>query len=294
MSRDDYNINVDLGDGVVRDKYDVSIIIPVYVDEQYKVDWLEECLHSAVRNESFVIVLDDNSPLDLSKLRSDFGIHVNWYKSENRIGVSAARNAAVDKSTTKFIFPLDCDDSLSVGSIARLLDNWKGVPVYPDILKYNEKTKKSSHYMLKDFDCDIITKYVAIASVGVLHTKEQWEVVGGWNETLNLFEDGEYNARLMMHYCGVHYAEPLYHYRIHPEQKTNKYNKAEYKKIMHSVLGMIRSNAMARCPSCRGKRKVSNMFNDQNAEGELPGESEELVLAEYIGGKGKGWHYRTP
>jgi len=292
---------------------DISVIVPVHCKNEQDLEWLDECLGSIVfRNANIeVIAWDDGSVVDLSCVKAKHD-KVVWDRNERNSGVSFTRNRAAEVASNSLLFPLDCDDVLVPGAISKLLAQWDGVPLYPDIYKFGDEN--DSHYELLDFTCKHIISKVGVASVGVLHSKEQWKTVGGWDESLDFYEDGEYNARLMLKFCGRRVPEPLYGYRIHSSQRT-KLNKDRSAQVGRKVLAMIRSYERSLdmsggcCPGSGSRRTPSNspavatvrsMSNlprnrtpiplDQRIAS-LPGSSGGKVEAYYVGGKGRGTHY---
>ena len=198
---------------------DVTIIIPAYCPTEESLVWFEECLESALSQGCFVSIASDDSP------KSIYGIiyelwddKISFVQIPEHRGVSYARNAATENAQTDLIFPLDSDDTLRLGAIEELVNIYDGTPLYPDVRKFGDED--IPHYNLLEFDCRHVYEKVGLASVGVLHSKEHWKSVGGWNEHIDFYEDGEYNARLMLSYCGKRYPQPLINYRIHAGQRT--------------------------------------------------------------------------
>jgi hypothetical protein len=282
--------------------YDISIIIPVYCTTEESLDWFGECLESAKMQDCDIVIIDDGSPQDISKVAKQFRLA---YHRIAHAGVSAARNYAVRQSTQSLIIPLDCDDRITKGAVRKLLSVWDGsTPVYPDIRKFGLETV--DHYVLLDFDCDHIYNHVGFSSVNVLHKKDQWKSIGGWDELFDFYEDGFYNAKLFANFCGKRFPEPLIEYRIHDNQRTKVYKSRAYA-YAKKIITRIRSLDMP-CASCSKRRsqQLSNMGMNNPAAvaptariaersavdvSTLPGEIEGRVLALYIGGQGRGKHY---
>lgn len=279
----------------------ISIIVPAYCRNEQDLAWLSECLASVEGQADEIVVWDDGSPVDVVVLPE-----YTCGKGDHK-GVSAARNSAVRLARGDLIFPVDCDDILAPDAISTMLEHWEGVPIYSDVCKFG--IDDIPHYQLLDFNCDVLAKKVGIAGVGVLHSKQQWEAVGGWDERLDFYEDGEYNARLFMNYCARHVRLPLYGYRMHDNQRT-KLNAHRSVQAMRKVLAMVqdyRRNMMGGCPGCGPRRTrptnpkpvAATRSNPrggrrpfQQRVAELPGSSGDgKVFAHYIGGAGKGTHY---
>jgi len=282
---------------------DVTIIIPSYITSEEAYSWLCEAIESSLMQDCPVIVYDDGSPMrtfvcdELRKLFRDSDISI--YGSEINNGVAYARNRAVEKVTTSLFIPLDCDDKFASDAIRKMIAAWKGIPIYPDISKFGLENEE--FYRLPDFSCEILRHKLGISSVNVLQSVYQWKVVGGWNENLDLYEDAEYNVRLLGTFCGQNYHMPLVLYRQHSSQRTRKYSKLSVD-ILHNVSEMVRSYNMP-CSSCGGGRRSQAMKAQaysvpqagtkplQSRLQDMPGSQGDAVLAHYIGGAGMGAHY---
>lgn len=286
---------------------DVSIIIPVYCTTDKSLEWLDECLASAMSQDCEVVLYNDSSTQDISPVISRYSIPIS--NGIHNMGASFARNRAIEMATKSLIFPLDCDDRLAPGAIARLLQEWDGeTPVYPDVAKFGDETEP--HYVLLDFHCDHLFNYVGFTSVNVLHAKQQWRDVGGYDESLDFYEDGEYNARLLGKYCGKHLSLPLVAYRQHDAQRTRTHSKVAHD-YANRLLERIRRYDMA-CKACGGQRRTasnlagSNKMNNMTSRStasvpipvpksaevvNMPLELDGKILAIYTGGKGMAKHF---
>lgn len=277
---------------------DVSIIIPAYCTDAQSLVWLKECIDSAVNQCGEVVVYDDGSPVDIRPTTGKYTIVVGF---GDHHGVSHARNEAIKLASKPLILPLDCDDYLKPDAVSTLLKYWDGTPTYPDVAKVGDENVP--HYILLDFACEHILNHVGFSSVNVLHTKAQWQAVGGYDEQLEFYEDGEYNARLFSQYCGKRCPYPLACYRMHAGQRTKLYERksAKYSKIIKEK---ARKLDMA-CSSCGKRRSSTNTDLIRGAiqsPEQLPAipqdvnalpltNSQGWVLVQYVGGKGRGKHY---
>lgn len=290
---------------------DVSIIIPAYCKTDTSLVWLKECLDSALSQDCEVVLYDDGSIADVESVVRTYakiGDRLKFVRGSDNRGASAARNAAAEVATRSLILPLDCDDTLVPQAVRKLFAAWHGTPVYPDVAKFGDEVEP--HYVLLDFDCQHVMNFVGFTSVNVLHSKEQWAALGGWDNSIKFFEDGEYNARLLGNYCGERFPEPLVNYRIHADQRTKQYEHLAYDYGM-ALLQKIRRYPMA-CPGCsksrrqfdkpaqqsqkswaapanRGPENTVVQAGDKNVT--LPLEFEGKVLCRYVGNKGAGKHY---
>jgi hypothetical protein len=167
------------------------------------------------------------------------------------------------------------------------------------------------------FRCEDVTKK-SVATVNVLHSKEQWSTIGKWNESLNLYEDWEYNARLFWMYGAERVAQPLVYYRQHMGQSTKTSTNLEKNAAVHMLQRYVEDFKGRFDMACCGKRRTSSASNattlaaaipsphlvsaagvsvpvtvsvqeDLNALGD-PGPGN--VWARYVGGQGMGPHDR--
>lgn len=97
----------------------LSIIIPTYNRNEYIVKLLDK-LHSQMKDNVEVIVVDDHSDIPLEK---------SWFKyiylDENSGGASVPRNAGLDIAKGNYIAFIDADDMVSDDYIETILEKTK-------------------------------------------------------------------------------------------------------------------------------------------------------------------------
>jgi hypothetical protein len=290
-------------------KHPVSIIIPIYATTDDHFRWLDECVqHCIPQSDDIIVVMDGGvQPIGFVDHYPD---PVRVYPTAHH-GKSIARNTGVDLARNNLILPVDADDYPAANALNVMMTHWDGkTPVYSDIYKRHGDT--SQPYPLLPFDCDAVLDK-CISSIFVLHTKEQWKSIGGWNSELNLYEDWEYNSRLFWTYGAKKIDAYLYHYRQHSLQSTA--NAPDEPMVRQKVKSIIIDFARRNTMGCCGKKRsasaapATNMpFNqalvspssqvqtvnlsleaDLNALGD-PGPGN--VWAKYLGARGMGPHSR--
>lgn len=108
------------------DKYDVSVIIPVYNTEKYLDECLKSVLNQNMSGTMQIIVIDDGStdksPDILNRYESyPFpvgGMELKVVHKENG-GLSSARNAGLELAEGRYVFFLDSDDILTSDCIRK-------------------------------------------------------------------------------------------------------------------------------------------------------------------------------
>lgn len=106
----------------MKDKYDISIIIPVYNAEKY----IDKCIDSIVKQKENVEIIcindgsTDKSLNILNKYKKEHNIKIINKKNE---GQGLARNEGIKLSSGKYIMFLDSDDYMVENSIKKILNN---------------------------------------------------------------------------------------------------------------------------------------------------------------------------
>lgn len=143
-------------------------------------------------------------------------------------GPARARNTGIDASTTPYFLLLDADDYLAPGALETLLGvahDRRAVTsvvtkeyVYSDWIKQEEKKV----YQAPDFVAEHLRTNLT-HSVTALYPKMAWATAGGFDETLNAWEDWDFILKLIdQGYCGVHVPFPLLYYRYNTGKRREE------------------------------------------------------------------------
>lgn len=100
----------------------ISVIIPVYMTEQYIVCCIESVLKQTFQNFELILV-DDGSPDNCGKICDEYAkkdSRIKVIHQENR-GVSSARNHGIEVATGEYIVFIDSDDWVETNYLADLL-----------------------------------------------------------------------------------------------------------------------------------------------------------------------------
>ena len=235
----------------------VSIIIPIYLVEQY----LKECVES-VRRQSYknieIILVNDGSPDKSPQICDDLA------KQDSRItvihktngGLSDARNAGICASTGHYILFLDGDDLWDdETALARLIERVKITK--PDVLnfsykKYFEDTDEKIPYFSgiknmpknlrdKTKQLDFLTKhglYIASACNKLIRKNILDERMRFQKEIYS--EDIEWCARLLVYAKSMDFVcENFYCYRQRKNSITHTISKKKCDDLCSNVLKCI-------------------------------------------------------
>ena len=133
-------------------KYDVSIIVPVYNSEEN----IDRCINS-VFNQNYdfekieLILVDNNSTDESKKICLGYAYeydNIHVYE-EKRPGVSFARNRGIDAASGKYIMFIDSDDYIGKNTVKNVLHFFEANEKEIDLVTYHE-TKSINGKKVKD------------------------------------------------------------------------------------------------------------------------------------------------
>ena len=208
------------------DTPEVSIITPVGPGhEKYLVDAIDSVLGQNYDRWEMIVV--DDTGGDVSswgeipyKERYPW---VKWVKNEKRGNVSAARNLGVAASSGRYLVFLDADDFFYRDFLAKttgILENCTDDTrlVYTDWVSL----PKAEKHRAENWNLDRIRDH-ALFAVTFLHPRSSFDAVGGFDESLELWEDWDYVIRLALSgYVGIHCIGPLFAYRYNTGQRREE------------------------------------------------------------------------
>jgi|SRR5690554_250724 len=213
----------------------VSIVIPCYNCENCIEESLQSLFNQSYKNIEIIIINDgskDQSLQIIKKIISDQK-NTSLIDQQNQ-GQSKTRNTGVKKAQGKYLLFLDADDKIDPTFIEKCVDvletDSEKQIVYALSAYFGAKTGewKLPEYELKSFlrnNCIPITALIR---------KNDFEKVGGFDESLTFFEDWELWLKLIINGGKVHrISETLFFYRQHPE-KTSLTNQALRDKMIIS------------------------------------------------------------
>lgn len=191
----------------------ISVIIPNYNNAPYLNQCIDSILKQTYSNIEIVICDDsstDNSREVLSKYESYDNINIIY--SSSNLGVSKTRDIAIRQSKGKYITTLDSDDYYCDDN--KLKKEWKLISKYrkkgKQIIAFSyvklifpdgEEKRFQQGKEIKDGNLliPIITRKYMIPR-DFLFLKESYFEVGGFDPTINLYEDWDLKIRLASKY----------------------------------------------------------------------------------------------
>ena len=216
--------------------YAVSVVIPTYNREAFIEESVESALSQrldAKQRAVEVIVIDDGSSDNTSKIIKKFGNKIRYRRINNSGKPAVVRNIGVQMAKGELIAFLDSDDKwlpnrlssqmkyFSEPSVA--LASANAYKIDQDGCLLNETIlpvgKKYGHNPLQEL---ILDNY--ICTLTVLARRDAILAAGGFNESLALNEDYALWLRLAAHGKFIYSPVPIALYRIHADNITNLKN----------------------------------------------------------------------
>jgi hypothetical protein len=134
---------------------------------------------------------------------------------KDKTGLAAARNEAMKHVHTDYFFPLDADDYLMPDALKIAMANYPGTGfLYGSTLLFNDKQR--TVYKARPYDICKLLEAVYWPN-GCLQKTENFHAIGGWDESLILYEDWDYWLRsAKAGITGTSIEDVLYCYRQNP------------------------------------------------------------------------------
>jgi len=195
----------------------VSVIIPCYNYAEYLGDAIESILVQTYPNVE-IIVVNDGSTDNTSEVARKYGVQL--IEQENK-GLSGARNSGIRNAKGEWISCLDADDKLHPDYLTRCLEENADI-ISTGTQEFGERHNKGIPSQEPIYQEFVLANRIHCAS---LYRKEVWEKTGGYDETIEGYEDWEYwlrAAKLGFKIKTVQ--EYLFFYRKHGPSLVDKYN----------------------------------------------------------------------
>ena len=215
----------------------VSVVIPVYNDDEY----IQECVES-VLNQNYdnieIIVVDDGSSDSTPKILQTFGEKIRYIHQENR-GTASALNKGIQNANGELIAWLSSDDIFLQKKIEHQIDAFLKNPLL-DLLYTNWIMIDSQGQKIKVVQCPFpsrnrfifeMLKNNFINGSSVLIRQECFKKVGYFDETLLVDSDGDMWFRMLKDGCRFgHIPIALVKRRWHTKNLTHKHKLVEFYK----------------------------------------------------------------
>ena len=184
---------------------ELTIVIPVHNREKLIGTTLQSIADGQMLPHTLIIV--DNNSTDGSmgvcrkfKEKYESGTFHIIIAEEKKAGANAARNKGLSLCTTEWVSFFDSDDLLDqsyVSAVSSIEDDEADCMICPTRMEVGGKTVIRDFKAGNDIPYQILTGMISTQSV-IFRTG--WiRSIGGWNESLGVWQDLELGTRLLLH-----------------------------------------------------------------------------------------------
>lgn len=185
---------------------DVSVVIPCYNKAPYVGEAIQSVL-SQTHPDVEIIVVDDGSTDDSWSIIQSFGDNVEAIRQKNQ-GACRARNRGASLASGDALMFLDADDQITPPTLSGLVealdDSEKSIAAAPwAFLKWSgsEWKQESPNQAPMPPRNDYLLGWLSgwfIPPCALLWSKEAYEVIDGWDETIQANQDGDIVLRALV------------------------------------------------------------------------------------------------
>lgn len=221
-------------------KYDITIIIPVYNNENY----IDACMQSLLEQNfplekiQIILINDGSTDKSLAVCKTYEKENILVIDKENS-GVSATRNIGLKKALGKYILFLDSDDYLSKNTLKSLFSFFEkhedeiDLITYPIV--YDKQGKYSSHVRYKNMFkegsgiYDLEEHFNLIQATVNIMIKNAFKKNLLFDEKQTFSEDEHFATEILMKKKKIGFCkEATYYYRRHAETANDTLTNAYY------------------------------------------------------------------
>lgn len=234
-----------------------SLIIPYHNRREWLPRTLQSVVLSSVR-PACVFLVDNGSTDGSAQVCEEFAARHPDYPfvllSEPRLGACRARNAALRRVQTEWVYFFDSDDELSPDyfrDVQRVITRNPNLDMVlcPTRMVFEDGSEKVRAVR---YSGSVVHQILLgqLATQGIFVRTELLRRVGGWNEALPKWNDWELGVRLLWARPRLQWLSSPYH-RIyqHPESLTGASFAGTLNRLLpalQTVFDLVRSNKIAR------------------------------------------------
>jgi glycosyltransferase involved in cell wall biosynthesis len=195
----------------------VSVVIPCFNDRDFLLDAVASVERHAT-DESELIVVNDGST-ERRTLEILAGLRGLGYRvvDQANAGLSAARNAGIERARGRYVLPLDADNRIGPGFLGPAVVHLDSHPesgmVYGDRQLIGWRTGK---VRVPPFDLGAVLRSNYIDACAVIR-REVWEACGGYDTKLTGLEDWDFWLGAARRGWRFHHlGDVVFDYRVRP------------------------------------------------------------------------------
>jgi glycosyltransferase involved in cell wall biosynthesis len=299
----------------------VSVIIPVGPGHERELINALDSLEAQTFRKWEAVVVDDTGSMEAVPIEQSLLAAYPYIRPvkifQPKMGAGYARNRGAELARAPFLLFLDADDTLHPQALEKMLSRWNetGMAVYTDYvgqafidetyaLSLEQKSRLQSFnaqtgeaiiaYQAYEFDCQRAMQQPQPDDLYIwnlittLHPKAWFDKIGGFDETMDTWEDWDYWLRLARAgHCFTRLPEQLVRYRFYTGQRraqaTPETQEGRHK--AQSMIEYLRRKYGDELVGCGCKKNGTNagISGALTVESSIAMADSEFVKARYLG-----------
>lgn len=206
----------------------ITIIMTCYNYSNYITEAIDSVIKSTYKNWRCIIVndgsIDDSEKVILDKIGKDD--RFTYIRQTNK-GLAYSRNQGIRASESEYILNLDADDKISdtyLENGIKYLDRNRDCSIYYGKAKLFYDDGYEEEWKLPKFDYKLLLVSNHVYS-SFIFRKEEFEEVGGYDETMDAYEDWEFLVRFMRGKKAYMTDDVVFYYRRHRGSMDSSFKK---------------------------------------------------------------------
>ena len=221
--------------------FKITVLMPVYNDEQYLRESIESILNQTFRDFEFLIVSEHGTSKEsLAIIESYSDERIRHIHNATRLGLVGSLNHGLKEAKGEYIARMDADDISVLDRLEKQINFLKQNPNIAllggafEIINSNGTSVLMIKHPAEDHEIkDCLSRGCCFGHSTVIMRKDVIHTVGGYRSAFVHGEDYDLWLRISEHYKLANLLEPISFYRIHPNQVSSK----NLKQQMISTLG---------------------------------------------------------
>jgi glycosyltransferase involved in cell wall biosynthesis len=210
----------------------VSVIIPAYNGVSRFLEQAITSVQGQTYQDFELIVVDDASTDETAQLVKRFP-HARYFRRHSNGGQASARNDGARLATGDYLAFLDQDDLWEASLLREALPALQAEPtaavIHSDGYQVNERNE------ILEYDAAMkptfsVTQLLRgdhdVATSGSIFRKACFNIIGGYDEQLAIWEDIDLAIRLFQRFPILHLARPLYRHRLYTRNVSREISSA--------------------------------------------------------------------
>ena len=196
----------------------VSVIIPVYNQQNFIGRCLRSILNQTMPNHDYEVIVVNDASSDLTAYAlTQFSNEIRVIENKKNMGLPYSLNRGIEIAKGEFLIRLDSDDYVNENYLLFL---------YETLIQNQSEFRAAScdYYLVDDKEDFIERKHFEVEPIGcgLMFDTKIFQEIGLYNEEFLRHEDKEFYSRLANKGIDIfHLPLPLYRYRMHDNNITS-------------------------------------------------------------------------